>query len=966
MNTWLHPCSREREPGRAPRRIRIDALEVEPLDPKRLNARANARQRVEDNAFHLSAVRIWEADRGSTAGTRLRAPRRSRRLAAIAAIVTSVAAGAAPPIADYTIQLDVIREGYDGVHCWVHPRAGIVPASNGAAPSVVLTLQKLWLRGSDVFGPLHELRTDDLGRTWNGPVEHAATLGQRAEPNGVTVGACDFWPKWHAASGRLLGIGHTVRYRDNAVIRERPRETYFSIYDPAARTWTACRTLAMPDEPRFYNAGAGCAQRVDLPGGDILLPFYFKARGASDYRVAVARCAFDGSTLSVRTVGPELALAGGRGLYEPSLAHVGGRFFLTLRNDQAAYVATSRDGLNFDAPRRWTCDDGTDLGSYNTQAHWVTHGDALFLVYTRRGAGNDHVTRHRAPLFIAQIDPERLVVLRATERILVPEHGARLGNFGITEITASETWVTVAEWMQGNPPMRIIPPDNPWGANNRVYAARIRFDRPLPPAAAMRAAARERPRRLLFNDDGGETRVPPRPLPKPADFLPARIAPLAGTQVDTIVFDTTSGTFNRFAHRTQVAEMFFQREGRYQHNILPDLAPLGTDSLRVVTEHCRKVGHEVFWTMRMNDTHDASNPLLIPKLKAAHPDWLMGTKEKPPKRGTWSAVDYARPEIRDLARRTIAEVAANFDIDGIELDFWRHPVFFRQTAAELPVGDEERALMTALLRDIRRDLDAAARRRGHAILLAIKTPDSVSYCRELGLDLEHWLADGLVDFLVPGGYFQLNHWTESVALARRHGVKIYACLPESRVRDEAGKRERASLETLRGRALAAWAAGVDGIEMFNHSNPQSPLWRELGDPALLRTLPKIYFASVQGASNSRSYYPAQKHTVVPTLTPDAPAKLAANEARTIEVLIGDDLRTTERLGARLTLRVARTDAAPRVEWDGVPIALAAVDAHTWSGAIERARVTPGVRRIAIRAARTMELQDLAVRIEAAP
>jgi hypothetical protein len=133
--------------------------------------------------------------------------------------------------------------------------------------------------------------------------------------------------------------------------------------------------------------------------------------------------------------------------------------------------------LNFEEPRRWTWDDGTDLGSYNTQAHWVTHGEALFLVYTRRGAGNDHVFRHRAPLFIAQVDPDRLVVMRATERILVPEHGARLGNSGVTEISDSETWVTVAEWMQAPAPMRVIAPDNPWGAANRVYAARIRFDR---------------------------------------------------------------------------------------------------------------------------------------------------------------------------------------------------------------------------------------------------------------------------------------------------------------------------------------------------------------------------------------------------------------------------------------------------------------------------------------------------------
>ncbi len=877
----------------------------------------------------------------------------------------ALVAGAAPAVVDFTIERQVIREGYDGVHCWVHPRAGIVPQPGGAPPSVVLTMQTLWLKGSDVFGPLNELRSDDLGRTWSGPVEHAATLGQRPEPNGVTVGACDFWPKWHAASGRLLGIGHTVRYRDNAVIRDRPRETCFSVYDPVARTWTAWRPLAMPPEARFYNAGAGCAQRVDLPNGEILLPFYFKARGEDDYRVAVARCAFDGTDLTVREIGPELAVRGGRGIYEPSLAHVGGRFFLTLRNDTAAYVATSRDGLHFDAPRRWTWDDGSDLGSYNTQAHWVTHGDALFLVYTRRGAGNDHVFRHRAPLFIAQVDPAGPTVMRATEKILVPEHGARLGNSGVTEIGAHETWVTVSEWMQINPPMRIIPPDNPWGANNRVWAAKIRFDRPPPPMSAARAEARSRPRRILFNNDGGDTRVPERPLPRPTDFLPLRIAPLAGTQVDTIVFDTTSGTFNRFAHRTQVAEMFFQREGRYRNNILPDLAPLGTDSLRVVTEHARRTGQEVFWTMRMNDTHDASNPLLIPRLKLDHPEWLMGSKERPPKRGLWSAVDYAQPEIRALARRVIAETAANYDLDGVALDFWRHPVFFRSTAAELPATDAERAVMTQLLRDVRADLDAAGRRRGRAILLAVKTPDSAAYCHEIGLELERWLAEGLVDLYVPGGYFQLNPWSESVALARRHGVKLYACLPESRVREPAAAKERASLEVLRARALAAWSAGADGIEMFNHFNPHSPLWRELGDPALLRTLPKTYLASVQGAAQGRGYYPASRHITLPTLTPDAPDRLAAGTSRTYALHVGDDLRAGAAL--RPTLRVVvdpRGASAPQVRWDGAVLSLRARDERTWIADLPPATVFPGAREVTVTATAELKLADLALELRA--
>ncbi|MEJ6730986.1 MAG: hypothetical protein QNK90_02765 [Opitutaceae bacterium] len=225
----------------------------------------------------------------------------------------------------------------------------------------------------------------------------------------------------------------------------------------------------MPDTPRFLNAGAGSVQRYDLPNGDILLPVYFKEPEKPFTRVAVMRCAFDGETLTYVEHGNELTLPTKRGLGEPSLTHFDGRFFMTIRHDNHGYVAVSEDGLHFNEPKRWTFDDGSDLGSYNTQQHWVVHSEALFLVYTRRGANNNHVFRHRAPLFIARVDPDKLQVIRATEQVLVPEKGARLSNFDITEINESETWVTVAEWMQ--PPGPNYSDATPLirrGADNRI------------------------------------------------------------------------------------------------------------------------------------------------------------------------------------------------------------------------------------------------------------------------------------------------------------------------------------------------------------------------------------------------------------------------------------------------------------------------------------------------------------------
>ena len=80
---------------------------------------------------------------------------------------------------------------------------------------------------------------------------------------------------------------------------------------------------------------------------------------------------------------------------------------------------------------------------------------------------------------MAQVDPDRLCVLRDTERIVVPEHGARLGNFGTVNASRDESWVVVSEWMQTTPP---DPHDctvcEHYGSSNRIFVSRIRWSSP--------------------------------------------------------------------------------------------------------------------------------------------------------------------------------------------------------------------------------------------------------------------------------------------------------------------------------------------------------------------------------------------------------------------------------------------------------------------------------------------------------
>lgn len=372
----------------------------------------------------------------------------------------------------FELGLDAVRSGFDGETCWVHARAGAMPGGGREGmPAVVLTMQKLLLSGSDVFYGLNEMRTDDLGATWTG-ARPVPAFDRRREDEGVEACVCDFTPKWHAVTRKLLGTGHVARYQANKLLQVRSNQPSYAILDPETGEWGEPGMVALPDEPKFTTAGSGSGQRCDEPDGTVLLPIYFRPDPqVAMYQVTVARCRFDGETLGYLEHGDELSAPDPRGMCEPSLTFYAGRYYLTLRNDVRGYVAVGEDGLHFEPPQPWRFDDGEELGNYNTQQHWVTHADGLFLAYTRRGANNDHVFRHRAPLFIAAADPDRLCVIRRTERVLVPERGARLGNFGVCEVSPTETWVTVTEWMQ---PVGC----EKYGSDNTLFVARVFWARP--------------------------------------------------------------------------------------------------------------------------------------------------------------------------------------------------------------------------------------------------------------------------------------------------------------------------------------------------------------------------------------------------------------------------------------------------------------------------------------------------------
>lgn len=329
---------------------------------------------------------------------------------------------------------------------WWQARTAFIP---GSRPLLVTTMSETGRTGTHNFHDIYQSVSRDGGTSWSQPAA-IPSLKRSKKPDGYEVAPGDLWPVWHAKTNAVLVTGKTFNFEDGKRENRLREQVSYAVRNPQSGEWGSLRFLKMPAKDHAGHSitavNAGCTQRVDLPNGDILLPVrYWRDPKKQNYTSIVARCSFDGETLKYQQHGTELTIPLGRGLYEPSLTHFAGNYYLTLRADHSAFVTRGSDGIHFEPIREWSFDDGKPLGSYNTQQHWVTVGGGLFLVYTRRGSNNDHIMRHRAPLFIAQVDPTAMHVIRATERILIPENHATLGNSGVCRISDNATLITCGE-----------------------------------------------------------------------------------------------------------------------------------------------------------------------------------------------------------------------------------------------------------------------------------------------------------------------------------------------------------------------------------------------------------------------------------------------------------------------------------------------------------------------------------------
>ena len=497
---------------------------------------------------------------------------------------------------------------------------------------------------------------------------------------------------------------------------------------------------------------------------------------------------------------------------------------------------------------------------------------------------------------------------------------------------------------------------------------------------AMRAKMLHRPRTVIWNTDGNDMVLYPRNLPLTQEaFESVRLKYSEGTKIDTVFYCPHASGFGWFTTRKTHDFMTTQYRPPEAavYNAAADFAAKGTDALEMASVFCRRRGLEIFVSIRMNDTHDnrgAKPPNAHFSLfKQQHPECLMGTMTNRPRYCAWTAVDFAQEPVRAHVRRFVREFLEGYDVDGIEYDFFRHLQLLKSVADGNEATAAELDMLTGLMRELKAIAEESGRRRGKPFLVAVRVPDSVGMCRTVGIDIERWMKERLVDIVIGSGYFQLNPWHVMADVVHKHGCRFYASLDEPR-----NVEKRAPLGMLPGRSFspafyrareaAAVTDGADGVYFYNLEKEVLPPVANI-DSRNPGGKTQNYFAVPRAtAFGQLMHYCAagDRFLNMPKLDPQRPLKLGEGETYSFDLVVGDAPAAYKPApNVMVEVLTDAKDGAPdvlRLSVNGTAATPASCVKGIFSFAVPPELVKKGGNAIALTAAAPLRIGDFVLRI----
>ena len=338
--------------------------------------------------------------------------------------------------------------------------------------------------------------------------------------------------------------------------------------------------------------------------------------------------------------------------------------------------------------------------------------------------------------------------------------------------------------------------------------------------------------RIVYNDDAD---APVRLSSGLDDFLELAIDRFIGTQVDALFWNIIASDV--LLYPTKVGEMVGSRGQAFESaeyflwfQKLLAIMDERPDYLQAMADRARAIGLEFFPSLRMNDCHDSPAWKAMDtysQYRKEHPELLLGDAVHP---GFSTGFNFAFPEVRERRFRIVEELITQYHFDGIEMDFLRHPAYFKPGET-----GKNRDLLTGLVKRVHALLRRVGEDRNRHLKLAVRVPVPFDVATKMGLDVQTWIREELVDLVIaatPRGFELSLPLEEYVEAVRSRPMNLLAQLGWHQ-----------PVQKARGAALNFWNQGVDGIYLFNwyaRKDRRHESLSEIGNPAHLRRRNKVY------------------------------------------------------------------------------------------------------------------------------
>ncbi len=379
---------------------------------------------------------------------------------------------------------------------------------------------------------------------------------------------------------------------------------------------------------------------------------------------------------------------------------------------------------------------------------------------------------------------------------------------------------------------------------------------------------------------------------------------VAGTAVDTFVYGVSrsDGLF----YPSKIGLQFGSDRRPFQHahewrawENMQSLIARGLDPLTVLVDRAHEKGMDFFASLRMGGYGGMA------------PEHALATGGR----------SFSHPEVRDHQSAVLKELATQYAVEGVELDFAAAP-----GGSPFWLRPEDVSEYTPVMTDfVRKAAEMVRSRPDGPAQIGARVYPTEELNLKTGLDVHTWLREGLVDFVVPMLYIDFVvdanmpvGWL--VQAAHEYDISVYGML-QPYGSDESRRFYTADNSTaamMRAAAANFRELGVDGLYTWflpwPLSESERSLLTQLGDSTLVQEADKHYFLRRRCDAASEYDYGAFLPLEIPSPDPE--------KHRQIPFSIADDPANDRIQSIRLRIGVSNLVSADRLEvrLNGAPLA----------------------------------------------